>query len=80
MQSEAGRNRTYLAMKRQGKNVVEKSTAKLVVPIDDLQKEVSEFASQLGLASGTANGFNDSDFRPEVAKKAISSKGMNFMG
>lgn len=41
-----------------------------------LQNDVSAFASQLGLASGSQNGFNDADFRPEVANQQIGKKGM----
>ena len=37
--------------------------------------EVKAFASSLGLAAGDGNGFNDSDFRPEVARQKFSEKG-----
>ena len=43
---------------------------------DTLQDEVSAYASQLGLSAGTGAGFDDSDFRPEVAKQQIGTKGM----
>lgn len=48
------------------KAVPESTTADL-----DLQNEISAFASQLGLTAATQNGFNDSDFRPEVATQPI---------
>lgn len=41
----------------------------------DLQNEVSAFASRLGLSTGNDTGFNDSDFRPEVATQQIGQKG-----
>ena len=40
-----------------------------------LQAEVKAFASSLGLAAADSTGFNDSDFRPEVAKRKFSEKG-----
>jgi hypothetical protein len=42
-----------------------------------LQAEVQAFASQLGLAAagGSHGGFDDSDFRPEAAKRKISDGG-----
>ena len=46
-------------------------------PPDDgagLQAEVKAFASSLGLAAADSSGFNDSDFRPEVAKRKFSDK------
>ena len=63
-------------MKRQGKK--EKASVKPAASVDELQKEVSAFASQLGLAPGVSNGFNDSDFRPEVANKSIAPAGVTY--
>ena len=40
-----------------------------------LHAEVKAFASSLGLAAGEGNGFDDSDFRPELAKRKFSDKG-----
>ena len=40
-----------------------------------LQDDVTAFASQLGLASGSQNGFNDSDFRSDIANQHIGKKG-----
>ena len=40
-----------------------------------LHAEVKAFASSLGLSAADSNGFNDSDFRPEVAKRKFSDKG-----
>ena len=40
-----------------------------------LHDEVKAFASSLGLAAGGGDGFNDSDFRPEVAKQRFGAKG-----
>jgi len=46
--------------------------SKAALSTEGLQKEVSAFASQLGLfAGGEGNGFNDADFRPEKATKSI---------
>ena len=40
----------------------------------NLQGEVAEFASSLGLASGgSQQGFDDSDFRPEKAQKRFKA-------
>ena len=41
-----------------------------------LHDDVSAFASQLGFTSEIQNGFNDSDFRPEIATQQIGKNGM----
>ncbi len=52
-------------------------TAKRPPPEDGagLHAEVKAFASSLGLAAGDGDGFNDSDFRPENAKRKFGDKG-----
>ena len=47
-----------------------------------LRSEVQAFASQLGLAAaaGSHGGFDDSDFRPEAAKRKISDGGKQQKG
>ena len=42
---------------------------------EGLRDEVSAFASQLGLSAGSETGFNDADFRPELAKQHIGKNG-----
>ena len=52
-------------------------TAKRPPPEDGagLHAEVKAFASSLGLAAGDGDGFNDSDFRPENAKRKFGDRG-----
>lgn len=38
-------------------------------PESNLKAEVQAFASGLGLASGSSNGFHDADFRPKARKQ-----------
>ena len=51
-------------------------TGKRPPPNDEagLQAEVKAFASSLGLAAADSSGFNDSDFRPEVAKRKFNDQ------
>ena len=62
-------------MKAERKKKVQQEVTDTSAADAKLQDEVSAFASQLGLTSGSQNGFNDADFRPEVAGQQIGKKG-----
>lgn len=46
-------------------------------PEKSLKDEVQAFASGLGLASGSSNGFHDADFRPRVHKPLPKPQAQN---
>ena len=62
-------------MKAERKKKVQENVKDTSAADTKLQDDISAFASQLGLTSGSQNGFNDADFRPEVATQPIGKKG-----